>query len=170
MKGFRKGMKDKVLDKAREGITPEELERIKQQREYDSIEPGTFTHKLALHLDALQKQKRQNKIDIDKRMWNITNVLNEKRRYEEQLESGKIYAKLKDDVTMNQYEVASSIKQCDWIALGEVRAISELLADLRSVVGRHDLAKNVILNIQQYDNYVDRVKQELETLGYDIFD
>ena len=65
-KGFRDGKKEEAIEKLRNSLSKEELERIKSTRELDTLEKGSISYKLAVQQDTLKQDMRQNKLQIKK--------------------------------------------------------------------------------------------------------
>lgn len=180
MKNERKGIdKKKMLKDAKENeelvrfiksLTKEEIQRIYDARAYDDIKPGTPTHKIALQCDALRRSMRKTKATIDKRVWSIGDLQNKINRLQSQLDSGKITEELKDGITMNEHELTTEIQHYKWTKDGEFYALFNLLAELRGVVGHKDVAKNVILTLEEFDDYVKQLNERVKKFGYDLFE
>lgn len=165
-KGFRPGMKERI-DEERASISKEELERIKKQREFDSIKQGTYTYKIALFSDQLRQNMYKHKSVVENRLWNVHNLLNNITRLEEQLKSGNITEKLDNELVMNDIEVKTLIQKNKWLLEGEARAIPLELGLLRSVVGHLDVAKNVIMTEEEFETYAENVLKRLADAGYE---
>lgn len=169
-KGFRKGKEEELKTKLRESLTDEELQRIEQARAFEECKKGTFSYDLALNQDMVRRQIRELKDNINLMLWNIENIINVKSRCLDQIHSGEIIEPLDDKRIMNENELKTYMKKCERDALREVRGIATALAKLRTFVGLHDIAKNVLLTMEQYDSFVETVKEELSENGYEIFD
>jgi len=171
-KGFRnEKIKENMIEKLRANLTTEELQRIEAQRKFNDIEKDTHTYKIALHLDALRIQLRDEKQIIYKRLWNIENINNVEARCLKQIEDGDIYETLPDsNVVMNENEVKTYMKHQEWLRLGEVRAIAPSLAKIRSIVGHKDYVGQDILTEEEFNAYVEETMQKLEALGHSLYD
>lgn len=160
---------NEAIRKMVETLTKEEMERILQQREYDTIEEGTPTYKIAVMCDTLRQNQRRLKGTISKRIWTISDVANTINRLQMQLDSGTVTEKLKDGVTMSQNELNVLINHNKWAKDGEFYALFPLLAELRALVGHKDVARNVIITQEKFDEYVDFIAAEVEMYGYNLF-
>jgi len=169
-KGWRKGQYTKVMNDVYKTISKEEIERVRQQRVFDKLDPHTFNWDLALHLDQLRLQKRALQENISKLITSIGNLANQLNRSQEQLDSGKITEQLKDGMTMNQPELTNLMLNISWNKTREVRQIGPILSQLRGIVGFSDFVKAPILPLEDYLAYVDEVKAKLKRLGHDLFD
>ena len=169
-KGFRPGQKEKVFNKIKESLTPEEAQRIEEQRKFDSLKPGTFDYKLALHLDMLKQAMRDEMTQINRMLNNISLQNNDIGRCEEQLKSGVITHKLDNDLVMNEKEIKTHIEHSGWLRLNEVRAIARAVLKIRGYVGHKDIALNPVLTKDEYDEYVKYVREQLKERGHDLFD
>lgn len=166
-KGFREGRTQEELFK--NSITKEEAERIRQQREFDKIVPGSLTYKMALFNDQLRQQLRRAKSVVEHRLWNVGNIQNTNDRLKQQLLSGHITEEIKPGVFMNENEINSLIQKNNWLLRGELFDIPRELADLRAVVGHIDITKKVIMTEEEFDDYVRWVQGELAKRGYELF-
>jgi hypothetical protein len=152
-------------------LTKEELARIKETREFDTIKPNTPTWRVALYNDSLRQQHRLITSTIQKRLWTIDDVQNKILRLEQQLLPGsKITEELKPGVTMTEDELRTLIQHSSWLQEGEVRAIPKSLADLRSIVAHKDVAKNTIISMPDYDAFVERIEKIVKQKGFDLFE
>jgi len=171
-KGFRnEGTKQNIVKKIRDSLSEEEAHRIQEQRRFDDVIPGSHTYNIALHLDSLKTQYRNEQQTISKRIWNVENIQNNINRCKAQLKSGKIYETVPDSkMIMNEYELATYIKHQEWLILGEVRSIVPGLSKIRSVVGHKDYIGKEIMTEIQFNEYVESVIAELLKLGHDLYE
>lgn len=165
-KGFRDGIDKKKLMKE---MTEGDWKRIQQQKDFEKLNPGTFSYDLVLFLDDLRDRMRITKSVIEKRLWNINDITNQMNRLKMQLLKGDITEKLKDGVTMINYEVNSLIQHQKWIIDGEVRGIPAELGALRANVGHFDVRKDIVLTEKEFDKYANEIKKRLKAFGYEIF-
>jgi len=169
-KGFRDGQKEKLMKEIQKTMTPAEAARIKEQREFDSIEEGTFSYELALHLDQLRQAMRDEQGQIDKMLHNISLLNNSIARCEDEIRTGDIKQKLDNDLVMNKKELLTHIAHEKWLKLNEVRAIARAVQKIRGYVGHKDVGGKMIMTKEQYADYVVDVRKGLEERGHDIFD
>jgi hypothetical protein len=151
-------------------LTKEELARVKETREFDTIKPGSPTWRVALYNDSLRQQHRLITSTIKKRVWAIDDIQNKILRLEEQVKTGKITEELKPGITMTAEEVQTLIQHSRWLQEGEVRSIPKSLAELRSIVSHKDVAKNTILSMQEFDSYVKELEETIKKKGYELFE
>lgn len=165
-RGFRRGMtKQNVLS----DLSQEEIARIKAQRAFDEIPVGSLTWKLALYNDSLRVQLRTTQVLVTKRLWNIQRAKAKILVLEAQLSSGSVTEKLADGSRMMTREEAEvDVVANEWLARGEAEAIPKLLAEIRSLVGHIDIAKNVILTAEDFEVYATKVLGQLRQFGYDV--
>lgn len=177
MKEERKQIKKETIKTAKENsemidfiksLTTEEMQRIKEVREFNEIKPGTNTYKIAIMCDSLRQQMRIKKAEIQKRLWTIDSVTNNVERLKIQLMTG-ITEMVKDGLVMNKSEVESLIKHNEWLRDGEFNAMYHLLASIRSLVEHKDVSGRIIMTMPQYDKYVEEVNIYLKKYGYDLF-
>ena len=165
-KGNREEIKKELLEELRKNLTKEELERIDHQREFDKINPGTAAYRMGVAVDPLRRQWLAAKSSIQKHLWNVDNITNQIRRLKAQLVVKNITEELKPGVYMNEHEMEAQIAHAGWLLEGEVNAIAPQLWQIRGVVGQHDLAKEVIVTEEQFDEYVRDVEKQLKGFGY----
>lgn len=179
MKDERKGVsKQEIVKKARENedlynfvksLTKEEINRVKEVREFETIEPHTPTWKIALLCDTIRKNIRKKKSDIHKRMINIQDLTDVINRLKVQLASGLITEEVKTGMKMNEDELKSLIQHHDWTRTGEVNDIPKMLGELRVLVGHKDVLGKVILSQEAFDQLVTDYEMDLKSKGYDLF-
>lgn len=179
MRNERKGQdKKQMLQAAKENsdlvefiksLTKEEVKWIKEQREFETIKPGTWTYKIAVVNDAIRSNIRQLKSKLNKRLWNIEDITNKIERLNEQLRTGEIYECVKDGMTMTKEELTNFIQHHEWLRKGEVDAIPMNLAEIRALVGHKDVARQVVMTVEEFDKMVGEVYEKLKAKGYDIF-
>lgn len=150
-------------------LTKEEIQRIRDTREFDEVKPGTPTYKIAVLCDSLRQSMRRTLFTIDKRVWSIDDLQNSIRRLEIQLVTHNITETMKNGIVMNESELKSLIQHNKWLKDGEFFALYQLLAELRGVVGHKDVARNVIMTIEQFDAYVLELSEKLKAYGYSLF-
>ena len=179
MKDERQGVsKDKMIQGAKENaelmkfiqsLSKEEIERIKQVRDYDLITPGTPTHKIAVLCDSVREDFRQLKSTLSRRLWIIDSLRNNMDRLEHQLEVDRITEEMKNGVLMNKAEVKSLIQNNKWTQEGEFHALYKLFGQIRGFVGVRDVARNIIMTQEEFDKYVLDTKDHLIPYGYELF-
>jgi|TARA_Y100000310_G_C20622014_1_gene783890 hypothetical protein len=180
MKDERKGVsKDDMVKSAKENaelvkfiasLTKEEIERIKEVREYDLIEPGTPTYKIALMCDSLRQDLQKNRADVAKRLWSIDDMQNNIKRLKIQITTGNITEKLpKSGEPMNEAELKSLITHHEWMKDGEFFYLYKLLGQIRGVVGHRDVGKHIIMTQKAFDDYVLQIAEGLKKYGYNLF-
>lgn len=168
-KGFRDGQKEKLKEEFYKSLSKEEIARIEEQRKFESVKEGTLTFDLALHMDQLRMSLRENKCEIEKMIWNISNMRIHIRKCEDQLTLGNITEMLTDKQTMNEAELKNHIVHQKWLIRKELQSIAKTLLDIRSVVGHTDIKKSVVFSDAQFENYAREVMLKLKELGFDIF-
>jgi len=169
-KGFRPTMDEKIKREIMSTLSEDEIQRIKEIRDASEVKPGSFSFELLVKTDSLRRRLKELDNVIYKRMWNIENLHNEMHRCDDQIQSNEIYDELKPGVKMNKYELSTLKKHQQWLALGEVRAITLLLVDLRALVNHKDIVGGVILTLEEWQKYVDKIKIQLAEFGYDLYD
>lgn len=165
-KGFRDGIDKKSLMKS---MTDEDWERIKKQKDLDKVEPGTPIYDLVLYQDDIRRAIREKKSLIEKRIWNIQDIKNQMTRLKTQLLKGDITEELKNGVPMNEAEVNSTIQHQKWIIDGEVRAISQVMAELLGFAGHTDVSRAVVLERDEFVKYMQSIEERLKGMGYELF-
>ena len=179
MKDEREGqVKVTMLEDAKENaelvqfiksLTKEEIKRIRETREFETIKVGTPTYKIAILCDQLRQSLRTTKAHIAKRLWTIDSLSNNIDRLQLQLTTGEITEQMKQGIIMNKEELSSLIQHNRWLKDGEFSAVYALLADLRGLVGHKDLAKKVIMTIEEFDKFVLDIETYLKKYGYNLF-
>jgi len=166
-KGFRPGIDKKQIMK---GMTDADWQRIKAQKEFETIKEGTVTWKLALYCDTLRKLTRKHKLDIMHKLWNIRNVQRTNKRLQAQLDKGPDFITEKTDkgVLMNETEVKILIDYNTWLERGDAEYIPQVLAEIRKFVGNIDYSREVVLSEQEFERYAKEVLDELTSYGYDL--
>lgn len=175
----RKGQEDKkIVQEVRENkemvdfiksLTKAEMERIKEVREFETIEKDTPTYNIAVMCDKLRQESRKHKITIERRLMSMAELTNNIRRLEVQLASGNITETMKNNIIMNEQEVKSLIHQNEWMRTGEFYALYTTLAGLRATVGHKDVSGKIIMTIKQFDELVRDVENKVKEFGYDFF-
>lgn len=169
--GFRDGKADEIREKLRESLTKEELMRIEQTRKLDAIKRDSPSFHLVLFQDQLKIALRKSQFEIEKILWNVSDIANQLVRARFQLDSKNITEILdKSGTIMNEDELKSHIKYMGWMQRGEVIGISPILMNIRAVVGTHDLDKNSILTEVEFDEYVEKIKTEVQEKGFKLFE
>lgn len=162
-KGFRDGVsKEDIL----KDLTKEDWERLAEQKRFQELDPESIGYKVAVYSDGLRAQVRERKEKIRKRLWNIKNLQNNVTRLQVQLRKGNITEELKPGVLMNEAEVKSQIQHNKWVMEGEARDVPKILAEIRGIVGTRDVAKNVVISEEEFEEYAGEVLDELEKLGF----
>jgi hypothetical protein len=151
-------------------ITKEELDRIQVQREFDSIKPGTMSYAIALATDPLVTQLKQVKMTCEKRVLNVAQCMDRARRLKAQLAAGVIREQIRDDLTMNEDEVKTEIRHQEHVANSEALDALFQLNRLRAYVGRLRLDGRVVLTENEYDEYCERVIDDLRGVGQYVLD
>lgn len=152
-------------------LTKEEIERIKETREFETIKPLTPTWKVALLNDTVRANIRLCKSKLAKRMMTAHDLQNNIRRLNDQLHGPEIIEEVKPGLKMNKAELASLIQQNQWLLQGEIDAIPRTLAELRGWIAHKDVAKKVVMTVEEYDKYVDEIEAEVEReFGVKIFE
>jgi len=171
--------KTKMLEEAKENsdlitfiksLTKEEIQRVRDTRDYDEIKPHTPAWRVALYNDSIRSALRLKKSTIRKRILTIHDLTNNITRLKDQLESGKITEEIKTGIRMNEREVESLIRQNSWLRDGEVEAIPRTLAEMRGLVGHKDVARNIVMSKEEFDKYVQDIEDDVKSqFGYVIF-
>jgi hypothetical protein len=171
-KGFRtEKTKEDMHQAIKDSLSAEEAHFISELRQYDSLKPDSLAWKLALHNDTLRTSIRNQQEQIFKRIWNIKDIQNKIDRANLQLSTKEIYEKIGDSgITMNEDELKTYIEHMRWVKKGEVRDIAKQLLQLRANVGHIDLQRNIIMTEEQYEEYVQKIMNEIKGLGHDIFE
>jgi len=164
--GFRNKMKEKLL---REGLTSAEISRIEEQRKFNELKPKTFSWMIAVHLDSIRRMFREKDNLLSKRLWNIENLNNNIKRCLDEIKSGNISTEVSPGLKMNVTELKTHIKYQEWLIIGEVRSIPEILAEIRAIVGHKDVLNTVVMSEEQFDKYVENIQVKLREQGYDLF-
>ena len=150
------------------GVTPGELERIKEQRKFDLVERDTLTWKIALHLEHVRLQVKEIKNTITKRLWVITDHQDDIDYMEVQVKSGKIVETGKDGEVLTPAKVISSIEQLKWMKNAEPEVIVKNLSELRAYADNKDYSGKTIISIEEFDEYAIGILDKLKKLGYDV--
>jgi hypothetical protein len=166
--GFRDGKdKDQLL---KELLSQEDYDMIKRKRELDSVDKGTPSYKVLLQFDSLRRQRDQILWAIEQRFNDIESGLTSISRSEAQINSGSINEEIKPGVTMTEEELKNYVNKQRRLVDANVKDFINHLAPLRSLVGCHDAAGNVVLTEQKYDQIVNNVESRLRDMGYELFD
>jgi hypothetical protein len=157
-------------NKAQFELTADEKQRIEEQRKFLDIEPNTLSWKMALYVDPVKKGIRAHKLTIKKVLWNIENLLDKIKRYEEQIETGQVHEELKPGVLMNRSELILEINHARWIIEAEINGLVSEIAKIRVYVGIKDFAKVVIITLEEFEEYVKTIETKIKSLGYQLFE
>jgi len=163
------GRKEKAMEDIRSTLSKEELERIRQTREFNELRPGTLSYKVALFNDQLRQNRISEETRITQRLLTMRTLQDHVSRMKFQLKDGIITEELKDKVTMTVEELTTQLRREQWLIEGEAVAIIRSLAELRSVVEHKDLAGNIIMFMEEFDNYAEKTIEEIKSHGINLF-
>ena len=163
------GRRKRALEELRSTMTEEELERAKQIREFNDLQPNTLSYSIALFNDQLRQNRIVEETKVVQRLLTMKNLYNHAERMKEQFTSRIVTEQLTDGVTMNLHELEVVAQREQWLMKGEAVAIIRCLAELRSIVGHKDIATNIVLTQEEFDNYASKTIEEIKTLGFDLF-
>ena len=150
-------------------LTKEELARIKEVREFQTITKDTPTYNIAILCDTLRQNMRRLKLNIDKRIWSIDDINNNVHRLKIQQASGNITETMKGGIVMNDSELTSLIKHNEWLKEGEFYALYPLFGEIRAIAEHRDIAGNIIMKLSEFDEWVLATKEELKNYGFNLF-
>lgn len=168
--GFREGKAEEIREQLRASLTKEELLRIDETRKFDAIERDSPSFHLVLYQDQLKIALRKAQFEIEKILWNIDNLSNQISRAEFQLTSKNIIETLGESgMIMNEEELITHIKYMQWAQKGEVIGLPKSLMQVRGVVGTHDIDKNPILTEDEFNEYVQKIDEEVQEKGFKLF-
>lgn len=150
-------------------LTKEELKSIHDTRAFNEIKPGSWTYKVAILNDQIRSQMRLIKSKLTKHIMTIDQITNNINRLNQQLVTGQIIESMKNGIIMNESELKSLIQQNEWIRQGEVDAIPMSLGEMRALVGHKDVARNIVMELDTYENFVEEIDKQLKEKGFNIF-
>jgi len=168
-KNGREKLKEQVLEELRGQLSKDELQRIKQQREFQSISRDTNSFPLGLAVDPLRLQLRKAKSIVEKSLWQIQNLGAKINRIDADIASDNITEELRPGVLMNEEEATLQKKYSEWLIEGELQSLPMELWQMRGVVGQHDMAGNVIISEEEFDAYLSDVKERVKRMGHVLF-
>lgn len=169
MKGFRKGMDEKLKAKILGSLTDLDLEMIQRQRDYDETRKDSISAKILLENDPVRRNIIKLKDTINKMIVNIKHNKYIIDKFSGQLSSGKIDIELRPGVVMNKDELEIELETRRGIMWAESKDIVPNLAEMRVWVGRMDITKNVIMTEKQFDEYVMDVEKRLKSFGCELY-
>jgi len=149
-------------------ISQEEMKRVEQQREFDKIPPNTLSYKIALLNDPIIVQRQQIQLMVQKRLLNIRQMKDKMFRLRAQLLGGVIQERLRDDLTMNEYEVTTEIRHIEYLSKTEAFDVVHQLQVLRAYVGRLGLRGDTPYTEEDHDQYCLATFAELKELGHEV--
>lgn len=165
----RKGFRDGISKEDIVSLTDEEKQRIRDMRQYMDAPAGSLSRDVFLYSDQVRRMIRERKNTVEKRLWNIEDIENQMKRLQDQLDKDNITEELKNGVKMTAAEVRTQMKHMQWIRDGEAENIPYLLAEIRSFASHKDVAGNVIMTVEQFDEYANSILYRLRGYGYEIF-
>lgn len=180
MKDERKGIsKEQMMKEAKtnaelmkfiKSLTEEEINLIKNRREYGYAKPGTKSWKLALYNDSIRSSLRAIKAKINKSLWNIDNLSAAIDVCKIQLTSKNITLTSDKNMVMTEHELKSYIWQQEMLRDGEVQALPLKLGDMRGYVKFKDVGMQIVMSVEEFDKYVVGIEERLKKYGYKLFE
>ena len=165
-KGMREGItKDDILK-----LTKEEKAQIQAQREFEEIAPNSFAWKVAVSNDPLIRKVKNSQRDIEKTLLECKKIRSGILRKKEEVKSKHIISELKDGILMTEDELKSQIRNEEYFIEGNIFNIPIMLGEIRNIVGKHNIIREVIINDAEYEKYTEKIVEEVSKLGYDLFD
>lgn len=161
--------KKATLEELRKTLSQQELDHIQLSREAALFTRDSPTFKIFVCVDPLRVQYKQSSQKVQKCLWNIENCFNVKTRLSTQLQTKNITEQLKDGITMNEQEVLAEIEHSNWIMQDELNSVPQALWLMRGIVGQHDIANNVIVTREDYENYISSIDERLKKYGLSLY-
>lgn len=149
-------------------ITQEEMDRIREQRQFDEFtaeDKDSLSWKIAVANDSLRRLIDSKKFIIKNELAEIKNRSARKDKLKVQLLSGTIIEELKPGIPLNKGEVEYEIEKLDNLIEGTVKDLIPKLANLRMLVGNLDVLGKVIMSLKDFDEFVYDIISRLEKNG-----
>lgn len=150
-------------------FTKEEKELLRKMKEHEFIQPGTIGWKLAVYNDPLRLKLMNEKNLITKRIANIIQLRNQLKRMKGELVSGEIKTELKPGIIMSEDELNHQIILTQFTLEGERQTLPIILADIKVLVGRLDVAKQIIISEEEFEEYCKELQEISIQHGFNLF-
>jgi len=151
----------------------QDKESIQLRHEYLKLPEDSISRKVIVRSDNLYRIRDSRLIEIKEMVWSIKNIkVKIGTRLKPQLMSGIITEILPDQpgLRMNKDEMELYIEHQQKVAWSIAKDIVTRLKELRSVVDHKDYDGVYPLPLKKYEEYVERVDNKIQELGYNIFE
>ena len=165
-KGWRTGEKEKV----RNSLTDWDLRLFKQMKEYQEVGPETLRGKVFLQTDTVRVQRDECYEQIEEQLIGLLEYTRTIKKHEVELKSGLIKTEIKDGVAMTAEELEITLRREKKTAARIPKHILQQLKVLSSIVGAKDIAKNMILTTEEFDEYYLKIEKEVQSHGYELLE
>ena len=100
----------------------------------------------------------------------IENLNHIVKRYDTQIETGKITDEIKPGMLYTIEELSLLKQKSKWHIITSIKDSIPLLWELRLMVGMETITGICVMNREQYDEYVKHYETEIKKLGYELFE
>ena len=150
----------KENDSFRDSLTREELDRIKEMREFNDLQPGTWAYRAFLHSDQLNINKLKVMIGVDKSISHMAEFLAAKNH------SNRVLLGATNSTEQSVLEEArANVLRHDFAINAELNSLPLNLVDLYRIVGRKRIDSTIVMSQEEFDAYCDDVQRRVESLG-----
>jgi len=165
---MKSAKENEELKKFIQSLRVEEIKYLRKVRDFETVKPGTWSYKIALYNDAIRSNIRGLKIQVEKTLSEIGNIGHTITNCNAELKAGLRTTKNDKGFTMTVDELKSYVQTLRWLRNAEAASLAITLGKMRGEVKFKDVAMNVIMTHEEFEEYCVKIDERLKVYGYSL--